>query len=598
MPFNRKRKNYSLRTKITIANIGVVIGALLVFTAMFIVLSLNIFRMSTMKTSQAAFEQTSSFMQEQTNAFRSSIDTITLHEAYGELLNNKNQRTAQNPATYRLINDLKSLPSRSDISRVMLITDNGIVDYDRYVQVYGKNVIHHLNAYRDSPWYSIAESTQDSYIWTTVDMLSPEEADSGFIIFTRKLPYVYQNGKTYYIAYIKKSFFEDLIRIDRDDEYTSYFIMDNNSGEILLSSDRKGVERDEAIKWVQAEYAKSQKDSGIRAARVGDKELLLGARSIMNTNLTLVYIYSYHLARFDNIISNITLMALIALFALPLILLLSIFISKSITTPLKRLTDSMLQVSEGNMAVPTISDRNDKEVVTLTESFDYMVKRITELLEEQYNYGKQIKGYELKALQAQINPHFLYNTLDLVRWRAVGHKDDETAEIVTALSQFYRKSLSRGAEFVSLGDEVRHISLYIFIQNKRFDGKISLLQNIPDKLLLYQLPKLTLQPIVENSIIHGILETGRQDGEIEISAKCTDDFLCIIIHDNGCGMDEETTGHILEFNPRESPINSGYGLYNINERIKLAYGNGYGLFFYSSLDEGTTVEIRLPKQKG
>ena len=213
----------------------------------------------------------------------------------------------------------------------------------------------------------------------------------------------------------------------------------------------------------------------------------------------------------------------------------------------------------------------------------------------QYELGKQKKDYELRILQAQINPHFLYNTLDLIRWKAAKYQDREIQDLVISLSRYYRMSLSRGVEFVPLQTELAHIREYVYIQNQRFDQGVTLSVETENGSEACMMPKLTLQPIVENSIYHGILEKMDSTGTIMLQSRLEDSCLVIRIRDNGCGMDENTLQHLLDGGNREGK--SGYGLYNVDQRIKLAYGTMYGLSFESKVGEGTCVTIRLPESR-
>ena len=223
-----------------------------------------------------------------------------------------------------------------------------------------------------------------------------------------------------------------------------------------------------------------------------------------------------------------------------------------------------------------------------------MLTKISILMDSQYALGKRIKELELKSLQAQINPHFLYNTLDLIKWRANEYNDTETEELVAALSNYYKRSLGRGRDMVPLKDEIDHIESYVYIQNMRFDNCVKLTVEIPDSLKNCLLPRITLQPIVENAIIHGILEKNDESGTINIRAEGRNNELYIYITDDGVGMEQEKADILLSENDTMNITGSGYGLKNIDERIKLSFGEAYGISFSSHPGKGTTVIVRIP----
>ncbi|GKX27673.1 hypothetical protein SH1V18_01530 [Vallitalea longa] len=218
-------------------------------------------------------------------------------------------------------------------------------------------------------------------------------------------------------------------------------------------------------------------------------------------------------------------------------------------------------------------------------------------------YDKQA---ELTALQSQINPHFLYNTLDSIRGQALIDDNDEIAEMVEALAVFFRYSISRKGDLVTLRDELAYIQNYMTIQQYRFNNRFSLeiyIDEEDQKAYDYFIPKLILQPIVENSIFHG-LEDSLESGKVEIEVIVTDSNLILTVSDNGKGMDSksllELNRHIrasnqnLENNEERKKKHTGIALANIQRRIKLLFGEEYGLNVYSTIDQGTDVEITLP----
>jgi two-component system sensor histidine kinase YesM len=217
---------------------------------------------------------------------------------------------------------------------------------------------------------------------------------------------------------------------------------------------------------------------------------------------------------------------------------------------------------------------------------------MTQLIKEQYKSGQELKNSELKSLQAQINPHFLYNTLDMINWYAWNNSGQEIIAIVEDLAKFYKLSLSKGKDIISINDELAHISCYFQIQNMRFNN-LSLVVQVPQEVRRYSILKITLQPIIENAILHGILCKESKSGCITITGTLQDNIIELIVSDDGIGMDEEKLERLQRGEVGASSEN-GYGLVNINKRIHLHYGEEFGLEFSSTFGGGTCVKVRIP----
>ena len=273
---------------------------------------------------------------------------------------------------------------------------------------------------------------------------------------------------------------------------------------------------------------------------------------------------------------------------------LSRMISAHITKPLRKLELSMRKVQDGDFSAPAISGRS-KEVVSLSASYGIMVKRIEELMEEVRRTEAVKRQRELDALQAKINPHFLYNTLDSVVWMAETGNKQGIVKMVTALASLFRISIAKGHDVITLKEEFSHVRSYLEIQSMRYRNKFSFSIELPEELEDAPTIKLIVQPIVENSIYHGIKYL-QEEGVIKISAS--DDGkggIRISVSDNGVGMTEDVRSTLLEPGGRSHLSDgNGIGLENINERIKLSYGDSYGIEIESEPDEGTTVNITIP----
>ena len=212
---------------------------------------------------------------------------------------------------------------------------------------------------------------------------------------------------------------------------------------------------------------------------------------------------------------------------------------------------------------------------------------------EVYQVQAQKRNVELRVLQSQINPHFLYNTLDTIQWKALEYKAFDVADMINSLSIFFRISLSDGKEFITIDDEIEHVRNYLEIQETRYKDKISYKINLDDSVPQYLVPKMIIQPLVENSIYHG-LKLKKQKGNININVFSKDDCIIIEVIDNGLGMDLEKLATTRK-NLYESIESEHYGLYNINERLKLTFKDKYSIDIDSEFGKGTRVSLKIPK---
>ena len=255
----------------------------------------------------------------------------------------------------------------------------------------------------------------------------------------------------------------------------------------------------------------------------------------------------------------------------------------------------MQRVENGDLNVSCIVDSDD-EIGELQNSFNFMVRRISVLIDERYNLGKNLKDMELRALQAQINPHFLYNTLDLISWKATANGDMETVDIVVKLARFYRLSLSNGSDFLPLSDEAEHVRLFVELTNLSRGRTVELITKIDPSIADYPIMKLILQPIVENSLFHGLYELDDRAGVICLSAERIGSYVQIRIQDNGIGMDKGKLAEILA--KKDKPVvntrRGGYGIGNILERLHIYYDDDFMFEIDSAILVGTTVTIRVP----
>lgn len=262
--------------------------------------------------------------------------------------------------------------------------------------------------------------------------------------------------------------------------------------------------------------------------------------------------------------------------------------SNYLTAPVKKLSQAMARVEGGDLDVQVGSGRKD-EFGQLSASFDGMTRQIKENLALQVKQQKELNDSNIAMMQAQLNPHFLYNTLDTIKWVAKAHHVSELATLASGLAKILRTSISE-AQFISLSEEVGLVCAYMDIQKIRFDGNFSYDVELPLELEDCMVPKMIIQPIVENAIIHGLKE--QENGHIFLNIYEEEETLYIEVYDDGCGMDETILGLLKERNREE--LKGHIGFYNVDTIIRLHYGTQYGLYAENQPEGGARVRITLP----
>ena len=331
--------------------------------------------------------------------------------------------------------------------------------------------------------------------------------------------------------------------------------------------------------------------TGFFVAQVDGKQSLVAFHTSKYTQFITIGILPIKLIlESSNFIKLITLLA--CLISLMVCLVLALLITRSISRPIYTLVESMKRVESGDLQVRVDFRRRD-ELGLLGGSFNRMVRRIQDLLDNVVAKQRQLRASELKALQAQINPHFLYNTLDSIKWLAKLNHVPQISVIVTQLGKLLRSSINTDNDLITVEESIVNIQSYLAIQKIRYSDKFETLMEIAPEILQYQIPKLILQPIVENAIIHG-LEGKKDKGRLIIRGVLAEDDLIFEVIDNGVGMRPEKEAALNAGEDlRSSLFVHSIGIQNVNRRIKLYYGPDYQVTIQSVLGEGTKVTLRM-----
>lgn len=274
-------------------------------------------------------------------------------------------------------------------------------------------------------------------------------------------------------------------------------------------------------------------------------------------------------------------------------------ITKNIAEPISELCDVAATAGEGDFEIRTKGDNSIVEIQKLNTSVNQMIKKIGQLVDDIRVEEINLRAAELRLLQEQINPHFLYNTLDNIIWLAESGEDEEVVKMVSSLSSFFRTTLSKGRDYITVAEEREHIESYLSIQKFRYRDILSYDIDFDEKILDKSILKLTLQPIVENALYHGI-KNKRGMGHIQIDGRIDGDNIEFTVSDNGIGMREEEVEHlenVISGLVSDDRSDGGFGLFNVNQRLELNYGREYGLNIESTYNVGTTITVKVPAVK-
>lgn len=585
-----------LHSKLTLSHIILIAIPTIVIAGFFIT---NLFDMAvsnTIRQEHALADQTSLTLDstlQQVDKVSNSINDngylVSLlspkSDNYGSMLANQTEEKA------KLLKSIQSLIDDDLITDVKIYSNS--IDKKLYSDPYTSSIFSPLESTNGTYWKGIFAGSDKKELYCPSFYLSPKELkQSGTLAYIRKVTNkVNALVETSYVAvYFSatklNSILEKNISVNNG---VSYIINERNSIVAASNYSLAGTyftNYDQVVK-------NAISSTGFVTRTVLDKDVYIGCYNIKNTDWYMVSILPTApiLNKGISIIRNFAILYLVMLLVA---FLLASNLSNSITNRLSVVCKQMRNVRKGKiqpMDAPTVHD----EIGDLVDDYNYMSNEMNKLLDEQAKAAENLRISEFRALQAQINPHFLYNTMDMINWKAKSGKNEEVSKAVQALSRFYKLTLSKKSILTSIEAELEHVSLYVELQNMRYQDKIELVIDVPFDMYAYAIPKLTYQPIVENAIIHGILETEEKAGTIVITGWQEGTDLLFLISDDGVGMSENTIKNILSGNKGNSKSKgTSIGVYNTHLRLRTLYGKSYGLTYSSKVGLGTEVLIKLP----
>jgi len=484
-----------------------------------------------------------------------------------------------------------------------LLSDNAITDIkiylsDQYTNYMSDEAIAKSGIYQpiediaNSYWHGIYASTEETSLFCPpLYLTSAETSDSGNLAYIRKLSDDQNNEIAYVAIYFNRSDINSLLKKYTTLPGSAKYII--NERDALVSYTNRNLVGEYLVDYDEIPPLIPDVNK-FEVKPFSSERTYISYLEIPDTNWIMIFVIPVNSIWSENkmlVFEFIVAYLLILVF----VLLLSLSLSNSIVRRISNVINTMRTVKTGKPTSLNHPPEQD-EIGDLIETYNFMVEEINELSEEQTKAAMELRTAEFKALQAQINPHFLYNTLDMINWLSKKGLNDEVSDAVGALSKFYKLTLRKGNITVTLEEELEHVSLYIQLQNMRYDNKIHYTVDVPDNMLDYTIPKITFQPIVENAILHGILGKESKEGNIVITGWIEDETLVFLISDDGIGIPEDKRKLLLT-KPVESKKGSGIAISNIHSRLQLFYDNKFGLAYRSKEGEYTEVEIRIPAVK-
>lgn len=580
--------NLKLKQKFLLSYFMLIIIPLLLLSSLTSNRVSKIIEDNTTFSTRQAIDQTHSFLSYKLYRIANISDIVRVDKNISSIL-------AKNAVSYELYDQIKdmnylrqylsSFEDVNDIYRVKLYVNDDFVYSTEGVNMFS------ISQAKGSKWYSILKEYGTKNFWSPSYYLEDSNSsDLKLLSVTASVrnPDNYSEAIGFLRVDFQKQMIEDIIKKANAVE-GSFTYIQNFKGDVIASSDDSLIKNYKVSTSIADKLSKA--DSKLQTLEVNNQKCLVSSSLINNTDWYMITVIPY-----SKILSGSRAIRIGVLLLMSVIGTIAYYFayrfSNSISNRISKLIKGMRKVHDGDLSMYIKNDSND-EIGQLIDDYNFMISRMAVLIEEQYKSGKEVKNAELKALQAQINPHFLYNTLDMINWMSLKNMNKEISEAVKSLAKFYKLSLNKGKDIIALRDELAHVSLYVQIQNMRYSDRINLHLDIDDALYDYSILKITLQPIVENSILHGILGKGSDEGIILISGKIEGDELILSVQDDGIGIPSNIIDKIFS-GDLDSKKGSGYGLKNINQRIKLFYGEKYGLSFKSEIGKGTTVEIRIP----
>lgn len=591
--------NIGLKQKLNITYIILIVIPIIIMTAVYYKISSDIIIKNAEDSSLKIVKNNNNLINLKLNKIVESSDAITLdNDLYDIVHDYKESSASQLIALDKKINSiLFKYFNNSDVYSSHIITS--------YYNFGSGEIPIPKNYFYTSKLYKIAQESNGSLTWVPTykftDVYNSNELEDMDIEYRYLFSAVKiinnlnrdnirfddldeNTEKPLLIINFKPNLFKDIVESDIQYKESQYFIF-SSMGDIVYSTNASDLATKKKPMWLE-EIAENK--SGKIKKDIDGKKMIICYDTIESTGWVSAVVIPV-----DSILIELASMRYFILFlGIILIILASIcasFISKSITKPIDKLLVAIKKMGEGKFSTKVQVNRND-EIGNLIKKFNEMDDKISTLIEENYISSIREKEAIIMSLNIQLNPHFLYNTLNIINWIAIENNEKEISKMIISLSSMLRYTAHNNEEISDFKKDLEWLKKYIYIMQNRFENKFNVFYEIDEDVELYKVPKLFLQPFVENSIIHGfsMIDSG---GSLKITGRLEGEMVYFSVEDNGRGMDNKRIKEVMETNT------DNIGIRNVNNRIKLIYGDRYGVTIQSEINRGTRITINLPKSE-
>lgn len=591
--------NIGLKKKLNITYIILIVIPIMIMTAVYYKISSDIIIKNAEDSSLKIVKNNNNLINLKLNKIMESSDAITLdNDLYDIVHDYKEYSASQLVALDKKMNSiLFKYFNNSDVYSSHIITS--------YYNFGSGEIPIPKNYFYTSKLYKIAQESDGSLTWVPTykftDVYNSNELEGMDIEYRYLFSAVKiinnlnrdsicfddldrNTEKPLLIINFKPNLFKNIVESNSQYKESQYFIF-SSMGDIVYSTNSSDLATNKKPMWLE-EIAENK--SGKIKKDIDGKKMIICYETIESTGWISAVVIPV-----DSILIELATMRYFILFlGIILIIFASIcanFISKSITKPIDKLLVAIKKMGEGKFSTKVEVNRND-EIGNLIKKFNEMDDKISTLIEENYISSIREKEAIIMSLNIQLNPHFLYNTLNIINWIAIENNEKEISKMIISLSSMLRYTAHNNEEISDFKKDLEWLKKYIYIMQNRFEDKFNVFYEIDEDVEFYKVPKLFLQPFVENSIIHGfsMIDSG---GSLKITGRLEGEMVYFSAEDNGRGMDNKRIKEVMETNT------DNIGIRNVNNRIKLIYGDKYGVTIQSEINRGTRITINLPKSE-
>lgn len=590
-------RNLRLQTKLTITHLVIVTIPMVAIPVLFFTQLYDMIVADTVRKEQEAAIQTAPLIEETVADILAAHGQLTEHEFYNKLVN-----PARTEDLESFVDSKEAEAFRKEAEG--LATGGLIRDIRLYVDIpdggefFSESALgplaESMDRVRRTYWYGIfaGEPSTSRLFCPSFYLGTYEKGVYGDIAYITRGRTVYEGRWiTFYLAvYFSQKHLDELLKNNMSSNSSVAYIINNRDSMVATTDIALSGTYHFSYDVVQESVMSS---NNFISKNILGEDVYAGFNRIRNTDwFMVVAVPSEPLIQKSRIF--IGLFGLVYLGCILASFMIATLLSRSLTNRLSAVIDQMSKCRLGLPAALPDSDAQD-EIGALVDSYNYMTHIIHDLVEEQAKAAEDLRIAEFNSLQAQMNPHFLYNTMDMINWLSQQGRSQEVTMAVQKLSRFYKLTLSRKQSLSTIQDELEHVSIYVELLNMRFADNIDFIVDMPDSLMERPIPKLTFQPVVENSILHGIMEKEEKEGTIVLTGWEEEHGIVILISDDGVGIQPDILENILaEKKIAEGSSGTNIAVYNTHRRLQLMYGMEYGLKYSSTPGEGTEVEIRIP----